>query len=86
MEQVDKCAEDILLKDLLEVKAINLSHGQRRQLELGQALIVKPRLILFDEPASGLSAEEAAEFLKEMGIEESGLSRVSSTSRALRSL
>ena len=58
MSEVEKCAEEILLKDLLEVRAINLSHGQRRQLELGQALIVKPRLILFDEPASGLSAEE----------------------------
>lgn len=58
METVEKCAEDILLKDALETKAINLSHGQRRQLELGQALIVNPKLILFDEPASGLSAEE----------------------------
>ena len=58
MAEVEQCAEKILLKDNLETRAINLSHGQRRQLELGQALIVEPRLILFDEPASGLSAEE----------------------------
>ena len=58
MAKVEQCAESILLKDDSETKAINLSHGQRRQLELGQALIVEPRMILFDEPSSGLSAEE----------------------------
>ena len=58
MAKVEQCAESILLKDDIETKAINLSHGQRRQLELGQALIVEPRMILFDEPSSGLSAEE----------------------------
>src|SRR5215475_73571 len=32
-----------------------LSHGQQRQLEIGMALAGAPRLILFDEPAAGLS-------------------------------
>lgn len=36
----------------------NLSHGQQRQLELGMALAGSPRLILFDEPAAGLSPVE----------------------------
>ena len=37
-----------------------LSHGQQRQLEIGMALAGAPRLILFDEPAAGLSPGRAA--------------------------
>jgi branched-chain amino acid transport system ATP-binding protein len=35
-----------------------LAHGQQRQLEIAMALAGRPRLILFDEPAAGLSAAE----------------------------
>ena len=38
----------------------DLAHGQQRQLEIGMALAGAPRLILFDEPAAGLSPGRAA--------------------------
>ena len=41
----------------------SLSHGQQRQLEIGMALAGAPRLILFDEPAAGLSPAERAELV-----------------------
>jgi branched-chain amino acid transport system ATP-binding protein len=40
-----------------------LSHGQQRQLEIGMALAGAPRLVLFDEPAAGLSPAERQELV-----------------------
>lgn len=39
-------------------RVADLSHGEQRQLEIAMALIVRPRLLLLDEPAAGLSAPE----------------------------
>ena len=41
----------------------NLAYGQQRQLEIGMALAGAPRLILFDEPAAGLSPVERRELV-----------------------
>lgn len=41
----------------------NLAHGQQRQLEVGMALAGAPRLVLFDEPAAGLSPAERRELV-----------------------
>ncbi len=40
------------------VSVQHLSYGERRQLELALALASKPRVLLLDEPASGLSTGE----------------------------
>jgi branched-chain amino acid transport system ATP-binding protein len=37
-----------------------LSHGEQRQLEVGMARVVEPRLMMLDEPAAGLSRGERA--------------------------
>ena len=46
------------LADVVDVAVGDLSHGQQRQLEVGLALAGAPRMILFDEPAAGLSPAE----------------------------
>ena len=37
-----------------------LSHGERRALEVGMALASRPRLVLLDEPLAGMGPEESA--------------------------
>ena len=53
----------VRLTHLAEEPVANLSHGQQRQLEIGMALAGAPRLILFDEPAAGLSPAERRELV-----------------------
>jgi branched-chain amino acid transport system ATP-binding protein len=40
----------------------SLSHGERRQLEVGMVLACEPEIVLFDEPTAGMSAAETHRF------------------------
>ena len=54
------CCELVDLRASADVPAELLSHGQQRQLEIAVALGSRPRLLLLDEPSSGMSAHERA--------------------------
>jgi branched-chain amino acid transport system ATP-binding protein len=43
-----------------DVRAKDLSYGDRRALEIGVALAARPRLLFLDEPTAGLGAEATA--------------------------
>ena len=51
-------AEQVVLLSYLNAKVAELSHGLQRQLEIGMAIAMHPRLIMLDEPAAGLSSSE----------------------------
>lgn len=51
-------AEQLGLVEELDTPVRHLSYGTQRQLEIGLALARKPRVLLLDEPTSGMSPEE----------------------------
>jgi len=56
--RVEEVAQSVGLAEKLDFVVSDLSHGQQRQLELGIAIASDPKIILLDEPMSGLSSEE----------------------------
>ena len=57
-EEIKTILLKIDLWDEREEPASLLSHGERRQLEIGIALALNPKLILLDEPMAGLSLDK----------------------------
>jgi branched-chain amino acid transport system ATP-binding protein len=52
------------LGDYADTPAGDLPVGLQRRLEIGRALCLEPRLLLLDEPASGLDARETAQLAR----------------------
>ena len=64
MESAETLINAVHLEDAIDMPVATLSHGQQRQLEIALALAGAPRLILFDEPAAGLSPSERSELVE----------------------
>jgi len=56
--RIDAMAEKVMLRDLLDRRAGQLSHGQKQWLEIGMLLMQEPELVLLDEPVAGMSPRE----------------------------
>ena len=62
-ERVERMAEQVGLTQVLEQPVSALSYGAQRQLEVGLTLMGKPKILLLDEPTSGMSPQETARML-----------------------
>lgn len=59
-ETAEAAIERVGLSDVAYTRAAELSHGQRRQLEVAVALTLAPKALVMDEPMAGLGGEGSA--------------------------
>jgi branched-chain amino acid transport system ATP-binding protein len=60
-----------LLKDMkfeqdFDTRVSNLSHGNKKRLEIGMALATDPEVLLLDEPTSGVSQEDSERIITQL--------------------
>ena len=73
-KEINIIANEVNLKESLNILAGQLSHGQKQWLEIGMLLAQKPDLLLIDEPAAGMTAPErkkTVELLKRLSQNQS---------------
>jgi len=73
MDIVDKLLNEVGLLEVKDRYAKKLSGGMKRRLGIAQALIGNPKILIVDEPTTGLDPEERIRFrniLSDMGQEE----------------
>ena len=56
--EVDRVLELVSLRERQHEPASNLPEGQRKLLDVAMSLMLQPRLLIMDEPTSGVSTEE----------------------------
>jgi len=74
-EETDEILEMVGLQEHRDEVSGSLAYGFQKQLELGIALAMEPKMLLLDEPTAGMSAQETRatiEFIGEI-VKEKGL-------------
>ena len=64
LERAAEYLEIVGLSDRAGERADSLPYGHQRKLEIARAMATDPRLLLLDEPAAGMNAEESAELVE----------------------
>lgn len=83
--EADAWLDRVRLREQANRRPGELSHGMRRRLNLAQALMGQPELILLDEPTSGLDPELVAE-MRDLLLERRGEATLIISSHVLKEL
>ena len=63
-QELESALEQVDLHDRADFTAAHLSHGEKRQLEVGMALVGAPKLLILDEPMAGMGPGGTVELSK----------------------
>ena len=63
-DDVEEIIEFLDLQNLRKKPVGSLSYGLQKRVELGRALAMKPKLLLIDEPVSGMNSEETEDMAR----------------------
>jgi branched-chain amino acid transport system ATP-binding protein len=63
-EPAEALLSELGLAERRHVPAGNLSHSEKRTLEIAMVLATKPRLVLFDEPLAGMAPEDSKRMVR----------------------
>jgi branched-chain amino acid transport system ATP-binding protein len=76
-EEARSVLEDVGLKDQMKQIAGSLSRGDKRRLELAMCLILRPRLLLLDEPTAGMSRHDTNQTIELLNqIKRGGMTKI----------
>jgi len=67
IEEIDDILDQLGLLEDRDRTITELPYGRRRLLEIGIALSLRPKVLILDEPAAGLRAEDVARMLDVIG-------------------
>jgi ABC-type branched-subunit amino acid transport system ATPase component len=75
--EADECLERLGLAGYRDRRAGELPYGLQKQLELARALMARPRILLLDEPAAGMTEDDREAFVPRlMELRSSGVTIV----------
>ena len=66
IEQADQILEFLDLAERRDDLAMNLAHGHQRALGVAVALAAEPKLLILDEPFTGMNPEETKRMMKQL--------------------